>query len=40
MRHALIVLLFTFAGTFAVATIVDTVREHWDAILRVLGGEG
>lgn len=41
MHHALTVALFVFAATFAVAAIVGTVRENWDAIVRALseGGE-
>lgn len=40
MYHALTTALFVFAGTFAVVTIVETVRENWGVILRVLLGGG
>lgn len=36
MLHALTTAFFVFAGTFAVASIVGTIRENWPAIVRVL----
>ena len=36
MLHALTTAGFVFAGTFALAAIVGTIREHWPRILQLL----